>query len=113
MTFNEYVIDWWKDYLSSIDESTAKRIMENEFTGEEETVEDYIPEDAESVIDWLDNQDDDGEKFTRFSSALRLQTACTTTSQILTCSSQICLCTALVGITTRIARQSPALLKVL
>lgn len=62
MTFNEYVIDWWKDYLSFIDEGTAKQIMENEFIGEEEAVEDYIPEDAESVIDWLDKQDDDGEK---------------------------------------------------
>ena len=57
-TFDEHVLDWWSEFLSNTDEETAKRIMENEFIGEEETVDDYIPEDAESCLDWLENQTD-------------------------------------------------------
>lgn len=57
-TFDEHVLDWWSDYLDTCDEETARRIMENEFIGEEETVDDYIPEEAESCLDWLENQTD-------------------------------------------------------
>lgn len=51
-TFEEFVTDWWEDYLSEADENTHKALMEN-LIGEEETIEDYIPEDADSPYDWL------------------------------------------------------------
>lgn len=51
-TFNEFVLDWWHDYLGKADETTLKALMEN-LIGEEETIEDYIPEDAASLYDWL------------------------------------------------------------
>lgn len=51
-TFEEFVTDWWKDYLDEADDSTLKSLMEN-LIGEEETIEDYIPEDADSPKDWL------------------------------------------------------------
>lgn len=57
-TFKEYVLNWWEDYIEDADEATAKRIMENEFIGEEETVDDYIPEDAENCKEWLLMQSD-------------------------------------------------------
>lgn len=57
-TFDEHVLDWWNEYLDTCDEETAKRIMENEFIGEEETVDDYIPEEAENCLDWLSTQTD-------------------------------------------------------
>lgn len=51
-TFEEFVTDWWKDYLEEADEATRTALMEN-LIGEEETIEDYIPEDYESPYDWL------------------------------------------------------------
>lgn len=51
-TFEEFVTDWWEDYLSEADENTHKALMEN-LIGEEEAIEDYIPEDADSPYDWL------------------------------------------------------------
>lgn len=52
MTFEEYVLDWWHGYLSEADDHTLKALMEN-LIGEEETIEDYIPQDAETPYDWL------------------------------------------------------------
>lgn len=57
-TFDEHVLDWWAEFLSNTDEATAKRIMENEFIGEEETVDDYIPEDYDSCLHFLELQTD-------------------------------------------------------
>lgn len=57
-TFNDYVLEWWEDFIENADEATAKRIMENEFIGEEEYIEDYIPEEAETCKKWLLQQDD-------------------------------------------------------
>lgn len=51
-TFEEFVNDWWHDYLSETDDQTLKVLMEN-IIGEEETIEDYIPSDAESPREWL------------------------------------------------------------
>lgn len=51
-TFEEFVNDWWQNYLSEADDQTLKALMEN-LIGEEETIEDYIPEDADSPYDWL------------------------------------------------------------
>lgn len=51
-TFEEFVTDWWEDYLSEADENTHKALMGN-LIGEEETIENYIPEDADSPYDWL------------------------------------------------------------
>ena len=51
-TFNEFMLDWWHNYLDEADEATLKALMEN-LIGEEETIEDYIPDDAESPYDWL------------------------------------------------------------
>jgi len=51
-TFEEFVTDWWKDYLSEASEDIHKALMEN-LIGEEETIEDYIPEDYDSPHDWL------------------------------------------------------------
>lgn len=57
-TFEEYMKDWWLDeFLPAISESEVKRLME-EMIGEEERIEDYIPEDAESPRKWLEMQDD-------------------------------------------------------
>ena len=53
-TFNEYVLDWWDDYLDEAEEHTLKALMEG-LIGEEETIDDYIPEDAESPREWLKN----------------------------------------------------------
>lgn len=61
-TFDEIVLDWWNDYLDNCDEETAKRIMENEFIGEEETIADYIPEEADSCVDWLQCCANDAQK---------------------------------------------------
>lgn len=60
-TFNEYVLSWWKKYLENSTEETARAIMENEFIGDEEGVDDYIPSpncEAESCREWLALQDD-------------------------------------------------------
>lgn len=56
-TFEEYVLDWWGDY---VDASTEKdrRFMMEALIGEEESIDDYIPEDAESVEEWLKTYDD-------------------------------------------------------
>lgn len=51
-TFEEYVLDWWNEYLDDAEDSTLKALMEN-LIGEEETIDDYIPEDAESPREWL------------------------------------------------------------
>lgn len=53
-TFEEFVTDWWKDYLSEASEDTHKALMEN-LIGEEETIEDYIPEDYASPREWLED----------------------------------------------------------
>lgn len=53
-TFEEFVTDWWKDYLDEADDPTLKSLMEN-LIGEEETIEDYIPEDYSSPRDWLED----------------------------------------------------------
>lgn len=51
-TFDEYVLDWWHCYLDEAEEHTLKALMEN-LIGEEETIGDYIPGDAESPREWL------------------------------------------------------------
>lgn len=51
-TFEEFVTDWWQKYLSEADDNTLKSLMEN-LIGEEEAIEDYIPEDAGRPYDWL------------------------------------------------------------
>lgn len=51
-TFDEYVLDWWHDYLDEAEEHTLKALMED-LIGEEETIDDYIPEDAASPREWL------------------------------------------------------------
>lgn len=51
-TFDEYVLDWWCSYLDEAEEHTLKALMED-LIGEEETIDDYIPEDAESPREWL------------------------------------------------------------
>lgn len=51
-TFDEYVLDWWHDYLDEAEEHTLKALMED-LIGEEETIDDYIPEDADTPHDWL------------------------------------------------------------
>lgn len=51
-TFEEFVTDWWENFLSEADENTHKALMEN-LIGEEETIADYIPVDADSPYDWL------------------------------------------------------------
>lgn len=51
-TFEQFVLDWWRNYLSEADDDTLKALMEN-LIGEDETIEDYIPEDAECPYDWL------------------------------------------------------------
>lgn len=51
-TFEEFVTDWWEDYLFEADDQTLKALMEN-LIGEEETIEDYIPENYESPYNWL------------------------------------------------------------
>lgn len=66
LNFSEFVLDWWNEFLDNADEDTLKRIMENEFVGEEETIDDYIPEDAESVKEWLAIQDDAEKIYTTF-----------------------------------------------
>lgn len=62
--FKEYVLDWWSKYLDD-HEDDAKRIMDA-MIGEEEVIEDYIPDDAESCIDWLRNQNDAFDIYTYF-----------------------------------------------
>lgn len=57
-TFKEYVLSWWESYLEKTTEENARSIMENEFIGDEEGVDDYIPEEAEDCRDWLLRQDD-------------------------------------------------------
>lgn len=51
-TFEEFVTDWWHDYLSEANEETHKTLMEN-LIGEEESIDDYIPGDADTPYDWL------------------------------------------------------------
>lgn len=65
MDFKEFVKDWWSGYLDDCPDSTAERIMEK-FIGEEETIEDYIPSDAESAKEWLRDQYDIETIYTRF-----------------------------------------------
>jgi len=36
-TFDEYVLDWWDDYLDEAEEHTLKALMEG-LIGEEETI---------------------------------------------------------------------------
>lgn len=55
--FNRHVLGWWQEYLDECSEAAADLMMEG-FIGEEETVEDYIPEDAASSRDWLKAYDD-------------------------------------------------------
>lgn len=60
-TFDEFVLSWWNEYLENTTEETAKAIMENEFIGDEEAVDDYIPTpncEAENCREWLSLQDD-------------------------------------------------------
>lgn len=51
-TFEEYMTDWWLRYLSEASEETQKALMEN-IIGEEETIDDYIPGDADTPYNWL------------------------------------------------------------
>lgn len=69
-TFDEFVLSWWNNFLDNTTEETAKRIMENEFIGEEETVDDYIgiTEDCEAQTcrEWLGLQDDANQIYSIF-----------------------------------------------
>lgn len=62
ITFKDYVLEWWQEYLDTIPEEAAKQLMESEFIGEEETVDDYIGTaescEAENCREWLSLQDD-------------------------------------------------------
>lgn len=51
-TFDEYVLDWWNDYLDEAEEHTLNALMKD-LIGENETIADYIPEEAESPREWL------------------------------------------------------------
>lgn len=51
-TFEEFVTDWWCEYLSEATEDTQKALMES-LIGEEESIDDYIPGDAATPYDWL------------------------------------------------------------
>lgn len=62
--FKTFVLDWWNEYLDD-HEDDAKRIMESMIV-EEETIDDYIPDDADSCIDWLRNNDDPYDIYTSF-----------------------------------------------
>jgi hypothetical protein len=62
ITFEEYVLNWWSDFLEDITEKTAKRIMDDAFIGEEESVDDYVgtakDSEAKSCREWLRQQND-------------------------------------------------------
>ena len=64
-TIDEYVLDWWDDYLDEAEEHTLKALMEG-LIGEEETIDDYIPEDAESPREWLKNNMQADEIYDRY-----------------------------------------------
>lgn len=64
-TFDEYVMDWWHDYLDEAEEHTLKALMED-LIGEEETIDDYIPEDAESPREWLKDNMTANEVYGRY-----------------------------------------------
>lgn len=51
--FDQYVLDWWHDYLDN-HQDESKRLME-EFIGEEETIEDYLDDD-QTPYDWCYNE---------------------------------------------------------
>lgn len=53
-TFEEFVTDWWQEYLDEADDSTLKALMEN-LIGEEETIMDYIPKDYNTPREWLED----------------------------------------------------------
>lgn len=50
--FNEYMLDWWHEYLDD-HKDECKRLME-EFIGEEETIDNYL-EDGQTPYDWCYN----------------------------------------------------------
>lgn len=60
-TFEEFVLDWWHDYLQDADDNTLRLLMEG-WIGDEETIDDYIPEEAENEYDWLYANVDDAKK---------------------------------------------------
>ena len=74
-TFDEYVLDWWCDYLDEAEEHTLKALMED-LIGEEETIDDYIPEDAESPREWLRNNMKADEIYDRYFGYAKGQRLC-------------------------------------
>lgn len=54
--FDEYVLDWWQGYVPDTSEENRRYMME-QLIGEEECIDDYIPEDAASVEEWLSDYD--------------------------------------------------------
>lgn len=64
-TFDEYVLDWWHNYLDEAEEHTLNALMED-LIGEEETIDDYIPQDAESPREWLKENMSAGEVYDRY-----------------------------------------------
>lgn len=65
-TFDEYVIDWWHDYLEEASDETLKSLME-QWIGDEETIEDYIPDDYDNPYDYLYAEaDDPGKIYSEF-----------------------------------------------
>lgn len=55
--FNEFVLDWWHEYLENSEERTLKPIMQH-LIGEDANISDYIPEEAEDEYEWLYAIDD-------------------------------------------------------
>lgn len=59
-TFNEYVLDWWHDFLDGATDKVCDGIMQS-WIGEEEHLSDYIPSDASDSREWLQENVTDAE----------------------------------------------------
>lgn len=64
-TFDEYVLNWWRNYLDNAEEHTLNTLMENHI-GEGETIADYIPSEAETPREWLKDNMQADEIYDRY-----------------------------------------------
>lgn len=63
-TFNEFVLDWWQEYIGEATIETCNEIMQ-EWIGEEECLSNYISSDASDSREWLLEHVTDAEKIYR------------------------------------------------
>lgn len=64
-TFDEYVLNWWRNYLDNAEEHTLNTLMENHI-GEGETIADYIPSEAATPRKWLKDNMQADEIYDRY-----------------------------------------------